>query len=290
MSEIERPIFVIGAARSGTSMLGEILSHHPDLGYWLEPKYIWRYRNPRSPTDARGADEVTPEVARYIRRRMRRHLTQLERPRCLEKTPSNTLRVSFMNGIFPEGLFVHIVRDGRDVAFSAAKKWSSPPDPAGLWRRLLDFQMPLRDVPSYAAAFLRDVVGRQLRPDQAYIWGPHVPDLRTISKRHSLIETCGIQWRECVESARRSLAEIEHERHHTVLYEDLVREPREAIRRVLDFADLAPSAEVLDFAADHVRPELSDKWRERSGDDLDLLLPHIRETLERYGYPISQST
>lgn len=281
---IERPIFIIGAARSGTSMLGEIISHHPALAYWLEPKYIWRYGNPRSPTDAREADEATPRVAAYIQRRLVSYTRRHGGQRCLEKTPSNTLRVTFMNRIFPQALFLHIVRDGRDVAFSAAKKWSSPPHKAGLWRRMGDFSIPLRDAPSYAIDFLRDVVGRQLRPHKGYIWGPHTPDLRAVRGQHSLLATCGIQWRDSVESALRGLAEVPASRQYTVRFEDLVADPKPLTRQILDFTGLEPSDEVVHFAGDFVRPEVSGRWRERPTNEVEPLLPHIREALDRLGY------
>lgn len=283
---IDRPVFIIGAARSGTSMLGDILSRHPDLAYWLEPKYVWRYANPRSPTDARDASEATPHVAAYIRGRMARFTARQGHRRCLEKTPSNTLRVAFMHRIFPDALFLHMVRDGRDVAFSAAKKWSSPPHKAGLWRRLRDFQIPLRDAPAYTADFLRDVVGRQLRPRRGYIWGPHVPDLRAIAKSHSLLVTCGIQWRESVESALGALAEVPAEQQLRVRFEDLVADPGPATSRMLEFAGLEPSDDVVDFAAGYVRPEIGGKWRDRPSSQIEELVPHLRETLERLGYPV----
>ena len=37
-----RPVVILGAARSGTTLLGELLSRVPEVAYWVEPKSLWR--------------------------------------------------------------------------------------------------------------------------------------------------------------------------------------------------------------------------------------------------------
>ena len=258
---LDRPIFVIGAARSGTTFLGESLALHPEVSYWVEPKYVWRYRGARARSDVRTAAEATPAVARYIRERFERRLARDGKRRFVEKTPSNCLRIPFIDRIFPEGLFLNLERDGRDAALSAVRKWTRPPSRSALRRRATSFEIPLRDAPWYALDFVRDVVGRQFRPQRGLIWGPHIPDLREIRRRHSVLETCAIQWRECVKAVREGLEAVPPERQLTVRYETLTRAPRRELERILQFLDLPADEALADRVSGSVHVDSVGRWR-----------------------------
>ena len=39
--EVREPLYVVGTGRSGTTILGIILSMHPDVGFLNEPKALW---------------------------------------------------------------------------------------------------------------------------------------------------------------------------------------------------------------------------------------------------------
>src|SRR5688572_28928438 len=96
-------VIIIGAARTGTNMLRDILTQLPGIGTWPcdEINYIWRHRNVREPTDEFGPELATPDVQSFIRQKF----DQLARKRSLshlvEKTCANALRVEFVNRIFP---------------------------------------------------------------------------------------------------------------------------------------------------------------------------------------------
>ena len=281
---LDRPIFVIGAARSGTTFLGEALARHPNVSYWVEPKYIWRYRAASSESDVRTADEATPAVARYIRNRFEARTLRDGRSRFVEKTPSNCLRIPFIERVFPEGLYLNLLRDGRDAALSAVKKWTQPPSRSALRRRATSFEIPLRDAPSYAFDFLRDVVGRQFRPAKGFIWGPHIPGLRALRGEHSVLETCAIQWRECVLAVRAGLAEIPAERQITVRYEELVRSPADQLARILQFLDLRFDQALADHAIATASTDSVGRWRREESQSISALEPLIAETMTELGY------
>ena len=43
---IPRPVFLLGCARSGTSILGEALATHPEIAYLFEASFLWNAISP----------------------------------------------------------------------------------------------------------------------------------------------------------------------------------------------------------------------------------------------------
>ncbi len=284
--QLRQPIFIIGAARSGTEMLGDLLCRHPAVAYWIEPKYIWRYGRPAADSDVREASEASPPVSAYIRSRFAAFARRRGKTRFMEKTPSNCFRISFIDRVFPDGLFLHLLRDGRDVAVSAHRKWTSPPSKQGLWRRARSLEIPARELPHYAVDLLRETVGRQLHPRRGYLWGPRFPGAARVRAERSVLETCALQWRASVEAALAGLAAIPDGRCLTVKFEELVQAPEPALRRVLAFLRLEPSPELLAFARAHVDPAAAERWRSRPPEEVAAILPLIGPILERLGYAL----
>ncbi|MEL7362876.1 MAG: sulfotransferase [Bacteroidota bacterium] len=285
MTVLDRPIVLLGAARSGTTLTAEILEHHPDVAYWVEPKYVWRYRNPRAATDARPPSEATPQVRAYIRAKFEAYRARNGAARFMEKTPSNCFRVPFVHAVLPDARFVHLVRDGRDVALSAERKWTTPPDPSAIRRRLrlARHEIPLRDAPFYAVDTVRDVLGRQFMPAQAFIWGPHFPGIREVRRTHTVLETCAIQWRESAEAAIEGLRAVPDDHVLEVRFERLIRTPRETLEAILDFLGLSSDAALIDYAQRTIDRSAAQRWPaelERVGS----LAPLLDPTLEALGY------
>ena len=110
---LERPIIVIGAPRSGTTMLSNVLSLHSSLGYVDEPRLVWRWKNDAK-SDMLRPEDARPEVVAYIHAAFAKQVHEQGRTRLLEKTPSNALRMGFVDRVFPDAIYLHILRDGRD--------------------------------------------------------------------------------------------------------------------------------------------------------------------------------
>jgi Sulfotransferase family len=120
-------IFIIGCGRSGTTLLGGMIGAHPDVSYLFEPYNVWAAISPA--TDAsqvftRGehhcildAGSVTPEA----RQRFQRLMSRPAGITLVEKSPFNTWRIGYLKALAPEAKFVHIVRDGIDVARSVER-------------------------------------------------------------------------------------------------------------------------------------------------------------------------
>jgi hypothetical protein len=108
---------VFGCARSGTSILGELIAAHPEVKYIFEAHQIWEIAGTGENGSHRlTARQATAPVEEQIRQWFRQQAgtTRL----VVEKNPRNVLRVPFIRAIFPEAKLIHVIRDGRDVACS----------------------------------------------------------------------------------------------------------------------------------------------------------------------------
>jgi Sulfotransferase family len=108
---------IIGCARSGTSILGELIAAHPDVKYVFEAHPVWQLGG-QGVNDAHRltAEHAVPELRQYVRQWFEQK--QGKANLVIEKNPRNVVRVPYLRAIFPEAKIIHIVRDGRDVACS----------------------------------------------------------------------------------------------------------------------------------------------------------------------------
>jgi hypothetical protein len=129
-SEVDRPIFVVGCFRSGTSMLQLLLDSHPrisagpedpllyylsqlDNDYWLSTLEGFGFTEEEWLTKVRGTFE---EI-------QRRYAQSQGKTRWASKAPQNSLIIGFLDKLYPNCQVVHIVRNPRDVIASNRVKF-----------------------------------------------------------------------------------------------------------------------------------------------------------------------
>jgi tetratricopeptide (TPR) repeat protein len=93
------PIFVLGMMRSGTTMLEQILSRHPDIGGAGEVHFWSEHKDP---------EEYVALLARLVP----------NQPRVVDKNPANVMAAGQIHASLPNAKIVHIVRDPADTALS----------------------------------------------------------------------------------------------------------------------------------------------------------------------------
>ncbi len=130
---VEKPIFMVGIGRSGTTFLGVALSLHPDIAFLNEPKALWHSLIPfediigsYSLTDSRyvlTAADATDNIKQSAHRLYGFLLRTLGAKRVLDKYPEACFRISFLQAIFPDAKFLCILRDGQSTCTSIAS-WS----------------------------------------------------------------------------------------------------------------------------------------------------------------------
>jgi len=278
------PIILIGAARSGTKFLRDVIGAQPGIcTVPYDVNYIWRHGIEHDQDDVLDPSDLTERRRAFIHKQLAR-LSEL-RPghTLLEKTVSNTLRVSYVDAVFPDARYIHLIRDGRDVTESAMRQWQAPPDWQALSQKLRG--LPLANI-GYLAWFGANFVrGRRSGRGGARVWGPRFPGSGDLALRLSLPEICATQWVQSVTRSRADLLALpdSSERVHTIRYEDLVADPA-AISALVDWLGFENGSAVLDQYNIRVRHSEAAPWRDLPSDTQAAIGRIADPTLTELGY------
>lgn len=282
--QLDAPIVVIGAPRSGTTILSRVLEAHPALALIGEPRITWRYGNERK-SDMLSIADARPEVAAYIREQFARETRKQGKRRFIEKSPQNSLRVDFVNAVFPDAKIVHIIRDGRDSTLSIFDHWNQ--HAGGLPKRWLGRRLRevhWRRAPYYAMDLIRRALPGAMAPVVgARLWGPRIPGLDQLVRELDLLEVCALQWRMCVEAGCHRGRVLPSDRYMECRLEDF---SPELIRRVMDFCGLEEAPAVWAKYEERYDPSrLGERRAARATpEQLDQIMLWIEPTLRWLDY------
>lgn len=133
MKRVRKPIFILGSGRSGTTILGVLLSMHRDVGYLNEPKALWHsiYADEdvigsysRGKANYRlSTDDVNDEARASAHHLFGAQLRITFSDRIVDKYPELIFRTPFVLEIFPDAKFIFLVRNGWDTCASI-QTWS----------------------------------------------------------------------------------------------------------------------------------------------------------------------
>jgi hypothetical protein len=205
--------FIVGAGRSGTTLLRLMLDSHTQLSIPAETGFLMELSNLTPGADSNTiiqtminhpcwpdlsvsaadfkekAQSILPfELSEAIRTFYSTYARQHGKTRYGDKTPGYCLFIDKIQDIIPEARFIHIIRDGRDVALSIRPLWFSPSD----------------QIEGLAAD-----------------WCMRIKKTRELS-------------RQC--------------RHYMeIKYESLIMQPEVELRRILDFIDLPYENQMMDY-------------------------------------------
>lgn len=258
---LKKPIFIIGAPRSGTTFLGESLSAVPEISYHHEPiatKFASRYIY---------EEEWDFEKAKAFYNRIYSLLMiqHFDADLCFaEKTPRNCFIVDFLAKAFPDSQFIHIIRDGRDVAVSHSKK------------------------PWLQAA---QASSGKVEPG-GYSYGPSArywvePGREEEFESTTDIHRCIWSWRRFTESALKSKFNLPSNRYHELRYESLVKVPDVESERLLEFLNInSPQSRDLFYqAVAQANSNSVGQWkRELSDDQLERIRLESESLLHQLNY------
>jgi hypothetical protein len=276
LRQIKQPLFIIGTGRSGTTILGVLMSMHKDVGFLNEPKALWHSIFPfedviGSYTRAKAKyrldeKDASPDVIRNAHRLFGAYLLTVMSKRLVDKYPELVFRVPFVKAIFPDAKFIFLVRNGWDTC-SSIEKWS---------KRLGVNQAT--ETHDWWGADNRKwdlMLDELVAPDP--IFTGILDQVRSLS---SHTDMAAAEW---IVTMREGLRRKEQNPDciHLIRYEDLVEKPRESLSAVLRFADMNDDPDFFSYAEKVLRPAPI-----HAPFDLNpAIRPLFDDTMKLLGYP-----
>ena len=122
----DRPVFIVGMVRSGTSLIEQILSSHPDVFGAGELADIYQITNKLPEvlqTDVAYPEclsLLTQEYVNSLSQKYIDHLTQISSnaKRVTDKLPANFMSLGLIELLFPDARIIHCMRDPVDTCLS----------------------------------------------------------------------------------------------------------------------------------------------------------------------------
>jgi tetratricopeptide (TPR) repeat protein len=117
----EQPVFIVGMPRSGTTLVEQILSAHPQVQACGERRELGGLIEARAKflgcSISEAAASLTSQDARELAERYV-STAQTSMPRFTDKMPFNFLHVGWIAMLFPRARIIHVRRDPRAVCLS----------------------------------------------------------------------------------------------------------------------------------------------------------------------------
>jgi len=286
----DRPVFIVAAPRSCSTLLFQVLAGAAAL--WSpgdESHAIFEGHRKLSPgrgavdSNRLGAELLDPTLAASIAGRFALKLRDRDgralgpapaaRVRMLEKTPKNALRIPFIDALFPDALFIHLVRDPLPNLGSIIDAWRAGrfvtyprfPTVHGPWSLLLP--------PGW-----QGVCSRPLEQIAAFQW---------CSANRCIVE---------------DLARIDPHRWTAVHAGELLADPLATVERLCGFMGIGLDAELrarlagpLPLSRYTLTPPALDKWQRHAPQlaqvwpAVETLLPAINRHLAGRARPLAMA-
>lgn len=285
----ERPVFIVGVARSATTTLFRILRESPELGALPgEGHDLWRaFHHPRY--GGWQSDRVDAgAVRRFERPFVHAYLSSyFDQPRFVEKTPENAFRVPYLVELFPDAHFVAVWRNPCDVINSLIKGWRHP---RGDFRSY--FVPENLAIPDYT-------------PQRQWCFAL-IEGWREL-KSSPIPEIAFAQWRAAAEALVSAREQLDPDRWTDIYLEDWLAAPQQELARLLARIEVQghpaldealehwiaqPANALPALASPHGGPAAGERWQSENQLEIRPLLPRIAATTSSLalGYRVDAET
>ena len=268
---LEKPVFIVAAPRSGSTLLFDTLACSTGFNtfggeaHWLiEGVEALRPGAPGIDSNRLTAKQATAQISGRIREAAVARLqgtgggAPVLGARMLEKTPKNSLRISFLEQVFPDARFIFLWREPRENLSSIMEAWRS-----GSW-------VTYPAVPGWDGP-----------------WSLLLPPGWQQLRGAPLEKVAAWQWLQANEIALEDLQQLPREDWTAVGFHELVADPAGTVRRVCEFVGVAfdealqrRTASALPQSRSTHTPPAADKWR-RNEAAIERVLPDVESCWQR---------
>ena len=274
----DRPVFIVAAPRSGSTLLFETLSLNREL--WSVGDEAHKHfesipslrPNKDNQSNRLTAEFATRDVIDTLLNtlaadlinsdgQLLRELSIASKPaevRFLEKTPKNALRIPFILKAFPDARFIFLFRDARENISSLLDSWRS--------QRYVTYER----LPGWSA-----------REKWSHLLVPGWQDLVD----SSLAETVTQQWQVSNQTILDDLRQLPPERWCVIEYQSLITNTMGELRRLCEFSQIVFGPRMVEVASKPLAPSKytltapdPDKWK-KNAPDLEPVLSSTEELM-----------
>lgn len=243
LKTVRKPIYIMGMGRSGSTILGKVLSMHKEVGFLNEPKVIWYTVDKQDDVNGNfylgpakyrfDADDVTPVKRKTIQRIYGYYEAITGTDRIVDKNPEVIYRVPYVRQLFPDARFIFLVRNGWDTTYSTT-----------LWSKR-EGRTVEGTVEDWWGADQRKwkFVLEQLIPSTSPL-NMHQDEIAKFTRHEDM---AAVEW---TISAREGLQWLKNQPDavHLVRYENLTEQPTQTLKTLLDFCELPSDPVFLEYA------------------------------------------
>jgi hypothetical protein len=217
----ERPVFIVGMVRSGTSLVEQILASHPAVyGAGELPDIIQTVLSLHTVLGTEQhypqcLSKLTQEKTDWLAQQYLGHLASLspDAARVIDKMPGNFMHLGFIELLFPGARIIHCMRDPLDTCLSAYFQDFS---------RTHQYSYDLSNLGAFYREYLR--VMQHWRevlklPMLEVRYEELVANQEAVTRR--MVEFCGLEWDErCMQfhKAKRYVATASYDQVRQPLY------------------------------------------------------------------------
>ncbi|MGQ0741543.1 MAG: sulfotransferase family protein [Alphaproteobacteria bacterium] len=274
----DRPVFIVSAPRSGSTLLFELLAANDalwtlgDEGHGqIESIPSLSPRNRNLDSNRLTAGDTTPDVRDRLLANYASCLRDAtgkpwavggatpDSIRFLEKTPKNALRIPFFKAVFPDARFIFLQREAKANISAIIEAWRSG--------RFVTY---------------RDLTGWMGMPWSMLL----IPGWRELNGA-DLAEIAVRQWRDTNETIMKDLSALPESDWCTVQYEQLLADAPGTLARLCAFAEVPLGERARAAASGPLRPSRytltppePEKWRKNEG-IMKRFLPLAKPTADK---------
>lgn len=271
---IDRPVFVVGCSRAGTTLVYKTFSESPELGsLQRETHDFWSDLHPLQERDwashALTAADVLPQERERISSYFYMHTGAY---RFIDKNNQNGLCVPYLHALYPDARFVYVKRSPGDNIHSLIEGWGRA-DEFATWSE----QLPAKV----------EIDGGRYRRWCFFLfegWRDYV--------KRPIEEVCAAQYASMNRAIMASRREIPASQWTEIVYEDLVRDPVAGFRSAFESCGLQFSPQLESHCSSVLSKPYNafseiklDKWRTQANRArIERVLPRVADVVRAMGY------